>query len=228
MEPDMTHFCARIVHSMTTCRRRQPLPQDFINALAQFNLTPSSLEPDLHVPAPPAIFQTPVQPPPPEPPAPPSLEPILRDELSGAAEKRLHHYVPSHFPSFPSQHAYKDTAIYVQRETDARKIREQATQEGMLAEQALRKLMRASKVGRRRPQWMDDAQAKKNEEVWQEALSAAAGVDRSKAGETQRELDERSFGLDGAGDDELARLETVGPVVNYDRAHWRMGMRGRA
>ena len=114
---------------MNSCRRHQPLPQDFTNALAQFSLTPSSLGSELSIPAPPAVFQTRIYPPSPERSPPPDLEPILGHDLSGAVDKSRRAYVPEHFPSFPGQHAYKDTAMFVERETDARKIRELTTQE---------------------------------------------------------------------------------------------------
>lgn len=222
----MTHFCSRVVQSMNSCRRHQPLPQDFTNALAQFSLTPSSLEPELSIPAPPAVFQTRIYPPSPEPTPTPDLEPILRHDLSGAEDKRRRDYIPSHFPSFPGQHAYKDTAIFVERETDARKIRELTTQEGMLAEQALRKLMQASKAGKRKIRGPDDAAKKRAEEVWQEAWTAAAAQDRARLG--KGEDDVMDLGLDGAVEMEPVQSNLAGPVVNYDRAHWRVNMRGPA
>ncbi|OQO06073.1 hypothetical protein B0A48_08661 [Cryoendolithus antarcticus] len=65
------------------------------------------------------------------------LQPLIERPLA---------YVPPHFPSLPSQHAWKSTPVFASRETDARKIREKATEEGKLAEGALRKLAAAAKA----------------------------------------------------------------------------------
>lgn len=57
----------------------------------------------------------------------------------------------SALPPLPSAHTYRDTAVYPHRETDARKIRELATEEGKLGEQALRKLAGAVKLDAAHP-----------------------------------------------------------------------------
>lgn len=55
-------------------------------------------------------------------------------------------YIPSSLPKLPSPHTYKATPVYPQQETDPRRIRELATEEGKLGEQALRKLAGAVKL----------------------------------------------------------------------------------
>jgi hypothetical protein len=56
-------------------------------------------------------------------------------------------YIPQHFPKLPPKHAWKHTDVYPAREKDARRMREKATEEGIMAEQALRKLAAAAKAG---------------------------------------------------------------------------------
>lgn len=67
-------------------------------------------------------------------------ESILGRHLNSKEEKRRDRHVPSTFPAFPSQHTFRDTAVLPPRERDPRRIRELATEEGRLGEQALRKL----------------------------------------------------------------------------------------
>jgi len=138
-------------------------------------------------------------------------------------------YIPKHFPSFPSQHAYKDTPTYTEREVDVTKIREHATQEGVLAEQALRKLMIASKKwaqgGRRRGAGHLDAMRQRNEEVWRETLAALMPDGDGGSGGK-----DGAFGFDGVRERAGRAYEDdkdVGAVVNYDRLFWRQGARDR-
>lgn len=217
----MSHFALRVSQSMETSRRRKPIAQDFIHALAQFGLSSSSLDPHLKLRIPPEVTQAPVFPPAPDIPL---FEPMFAAGLNEKTheEKTKKPYIPKHFPNFPSAHAYKDTPTYTERETDARKIREHATQEGILAEQALRKLMAASKagvqVGRRRGYM--DTQQRRNEEVWQETMAALTQQDLSKT-------EAGGFGMDGVLEPAKAPEDEFGVVVNYDRAYWRQAARDR-
>ncbi|EEB05848.2 transcription factor TFIID complex subunit 8 [Schizosaccharomyces japonicus yFS275] len=54
-------------------------------------------------------------------------------------------YVYSHLPSFPAAHTYMATPVYPTRPTSPRKIRELATQESRLAENALQRILGANK-----------------------------------------------------------------------------------
>lgn len=94
--------------------------------------------------------------------------PCLDEELSGQADKDAKPYIPKAFPDFPSTHTYKYTATDIESVTvrddtfatangktaktapdwrgDPKKIREAASVEAKQAEEALRKLVRASKM----------------------------------------------------------------------------------
>lgn len=133
-------------------------------------------------------------------------------------------YVPYHFPKFPSQHAYMNTPTYTKRETDAMRIREHATQEGILAEQALRKLMIAGKAGAQtldhRKRVRLDPQQQRSEEVWQETLTALTQDDGNNASVLE-------LGLDGLVEPALVPEDESGVTVNYERAYWRQCARDR-
>ena len=140
----MLQFLNVIHHSMSTSRRKAPTPQDFIAALTAFNISPSSLLPFTKIPPAPSIVQPPLNIIPSLEPSPPNLESLLGSNLSSSLARKKRHYVPNHFPSLPSRHTWQQTPVLPTREEDALKIRERATQEGVMVEQALRRLMAAS------------------------------------------------------------------------------------
>jgi len=204
-------------------RRSQPLPQDFMQTLAHFDLRSSLLEADLDLNVPAQATQLPLLPPtmPPVSKAYVAANVFDKQESSTTTEKIERRYIPAHFPSFPSEHTFRTTPVYTQREIDARKIREQATQEGMQAEKALRKLMAASKAAAnsRRRGLGSDTQRLQREEVWRETLDAVKlEDDRTKA---LGRGDSAMFSLDGASDMPDAGMGAV--EVNYDRMFERRG-----
>jgi hypothetical protein len=122
---------------------------------------------------PPTFTQPPFAPPEPAEPPPPDLEPLLGPELSGKRDKETRKYIPGHLPPFPPKHAWKATPVYTNRENDPRKIREKATEEGILAEQSLRKLMAAQKAGLQKNKARKQRKSKRikeSEKIWQEAM----------------------------------------------------------
>ncbi|PSR89010.1 Bromodomain associated-domain-containing protein [Coniella lustricola] len=96
--------------------------------------------------------------------------PILDQELSGKPDKDIKAYIPRYFPEFPSTHTYKYTPTDIESVTvrtpiyetngegkgnappapdwrgDPKKIRDAAAVQAKQAEEALRKLVRASKM----------------------------------------------------------------------------------
>lgn len=207
---------------MQHSRRSQPLPQDFIQALAQSSLHSSLLIDDLALAIPAEVTQRPLRPPT-APLLPANYTPAnLFDQAESATSTAKHahtrRYIPPHFPSFPSEHTFQATPVFTARETDARKIREQATHEGMEAEKALRKLMAASKAaaGNRSKNVGGDAQRARREEIWRETLEAVRAEDE-RVGMLERGSG-GMFGLDGAGE-----VMEAGVEVDYDRMFGRRG-----
>lgn len=139
----MAHYLADVRQSMLSCRRTQPIPQDFLQALHTHQLSLRSLIPHLKPPVPPDRSQYPLE-----------SESVPDDEhyqfqflgplLNGPPNEQATAFVPNHFPEFPSKHTYKATAEFPERESDPRRVRERATEEGRLGEEALRRLVGAS------------------------------------------------------------------------------------
>ncbi|KAI1909947.1 hypothetical protein LOZ65_006449 [Ophidiomyces ophidiicola] len=140
VEEYMLHFLAYIRVSMASCRRTQPIPQDFEHALAQHSVSLDSLH--AHV----KRQRKPKQPPTLLPTPPPETIPPIKNytfmgpELDSTTDVHSYSYIPKHFPKFPGRHTYCETPVYPARETDPKKIRERATEEGRLGENALKKL----------------------------------------------------------------------------------------
>ena len=132
---------------MVTNRRTRPTPLDFACALARMpnTRTSSLLEPQLRLSAsiPPSVAAPKIPDSDPEPSGSPDLSALLQPLIPLAPPS----YVPAHFPQFPPHHAWKATPVHPGREKDAREMRERATEEGVLAEQALRRLAAAAKSG---------------------------------------------------------------------------------
>lgn len=213
---DMLHFLAFVRSSMLSNRRIQPVPQDFITALSKFGVTPNELLPHVQLPLVPSITQPPIDLAPLEETSVPSTNGILGPVLTGLAIREK--YMPAHLPELPSQHTWKDTEIYTKRETDARKIRELATEEGVLAEKAMRKLMAGAALSKPaiggRSSWKDQM-------IWEQTMDAILQMD-----EDQQPAED---GIDWPG--EHGKAETALSLssaipVNYDRRFWRQSARG--
>ncbi|KGQ01623.1 hypothetical protein PAAG_11605 [Paracoccidioides lutzii Pb01] len=159
---DMLHFLAYTRQSMASCRRTQPIPIDFQHALLYANIPVDSLRAylKLTMPTHPAaaaegIITIPatLPSPPPSSPPPHTNLPFLGPELISPTsidhdrqdQGAIRTHIPKHFPTFPSKHTYQETPMYITRETDPRRIREKATEEGRLGEEALRRLARVAK-----------------------------------------------------------------------------------
>jgi hypothetical protein len=189
----------------------------------------------------PAFTQPPFSPPEPADPPPPDLDLLLGPELSGRADKESRTYIPPHLPPFPPKHAWKATPVYTNRENDPRKIREKATEEGILAEQSLRKLMAAQKAGLQRNKARKQRKSKRlkeSEALWQEAMK-----DLINEEETRAEAERRRF-EDAMDEDEALELAPQqstqskadkanraaslqeGAHINYEQKFMRKSARG--
>jgi transcription initiation factor TFIID subunit 8 len=245
----MTNFLKQVRTSMSSARRTDTVAHDWIYALTASGLRGSGpLENHLDTgDVPPSLLQPHFEPPvPPEAP-PPDTEALLGRELSGKSEKETRAYIPSHFPAFPSKHTYKATPVFTKRENDPRKIREKATEEGIQAEQSLRKLMAAQKAGiqkrnvgnRRRSKRMKD-----NDALWQDAMTDLLAdekqMEKNEAAERERQErvdnDDDDWMVNGEAPADFRKRRTQRTVdrnvnleegvhVNYEQKFWRKSAR---
>ena len=220
---DMAHYLAGVRQSMLACRRTQPLPQDFLQALHTHQLSLRSLLPHLDPPVPPSQSQFSL-----------GSAPVETDEqqqlkflgplLNGTQEQKVKKFVPKHFPDLPSTHTYKATPEFPQRERDPRKVRERATEEGRLGEEALRRLVGAgSRHSAHVLQQRRDNQSlrAKRAQMWMETMQAV------EAGAfNEMDIDDGSFTGEGqqkgdAPDSSLSGDSRLSSVVNAEKRYWR-------
>ena len=245
----MTKFLTNVRKSMTSARRTETVAHDWIYALSNAGIKGSGvLEPHFDTgEIPSCILQPQFDPPAPPEPQPISTDALLGPELSGKTDKEARAYIPKHFPPFPSKNTYKATPVFTKRENDPRKIREMATEEGILAEQSLRKLMAAQKAGiqkqtagkRKRSKRMKESDA-----LWQDAMTDMLHEEKerelSDARQRQREQDAAWMSDEDEANAYLGERDNLQPIinvdrnvnleegvhVNYDQRFWRKSARG--
>jgi len=227
VEEYMAHFLASVRQSMLSSRRTQTIPQDYLHALRAHNLTLRSLRRHLDPPISPQAVQ-------------PRLTAETEEENNNQKQldivakffsKRTPStiskpQIPPHFPDLPSEHTYKFEEVYTSRETDPRIIREQATEERRLGEEALRKLVRAdatkpSSTARSREKLTIQDRGRA---LWRETLESVLQEEGRASmelnpGSPDREL-ETSL-LDDV-QKQISRYE--GYTINADRRYWRKGV----
>lgn len=229
VEEYMLHFLKHARTSMQGSRRATPTPLDFAFALAQMptSSTASLLKPQLDIKFPEDISFPSISEPAPAPPAAPDFSALLEPLIDRAQPS----YIPKHFPARPPNHAWRHTDVYPQREKDPKKMREQATQEGMLAEQALRKLAAAAKTsamnaekrrnsvlsgeGKARGPAKHKRRVRVHEDTFADVLKEIGGLDEAA-----------DLGLDGkaeANENGMDLGMPEGIAVNHDMGHWRKG-----
>ena len=220
----MVHYLADVRQSMLSCRRTQAVPQDFLQALHTHQLSLRSLLLHLDPPISPSRTQFPLQ-----------MDTEQENDeqhlrflgplLNADPSEKLRNHIPKHFPELPSKHTYKATPEYPEREQDPRKIREKATEEGRLGEEALRRLVGAGatksaqeyRQGRKsqntravRDQlWMETMQAVIQETPNGMNFDMEAGVGKGK----EKESDAPAISSFGYG--------CLGSVVNAEKRYWR-------
>lgn len=206
---------------MLACRRTQPVPQDFLQSLHLHQLSLRSLKPHLDPPVPSSTSQV----------------ALLRDDAAveiypaqgaasvfsqgdGSKSKRIS-YLPKGVPAFPSEHTYKATADIPIRESDPKRMREQAIEEGRLGEAALRKLVGARNDDMASAATQSSRKAKSmrsvRAEAWKDALQEA-----DSAPATGSATDGAQMDIDDEGANREAQTTgTFGPVINAARRYWR-------
>lgn len=194
---------------MLNARRPFPTPLDFQYALAELDLPLASLEPHLHPPIPAEKLLIQLEPLPAEevPAFQPRIDLLLGGDLSGEPDKLARPYVPKKFPSFPSKHTYKWTEMESARETNPRKIREEAAKAARHGEEALRRLMKVAKAGKEKDVKnvaSKDPKSKERYKLWEQTMEdLLSGQDY--LGKHTSEEDDR------------------GLIVNADRLFYRKG-----
>ncbi|KAG0641736.1 transcription factor TFIID complex subunit 8 C-term-domain-containing protein [Tuber brumale] len=156
----------------TSQRRTKPTVVDFEDMLQHMGITLSSLESEmLRMPSKTHTFVLPPSTPPPSPT--PDLATLLGPELADTdLQKRS--ALEDFFPPLPSKHTYKATPLFTERPTEPRVIRERATEEARLAENALRKLLAVSAHAKNNARIKGDVAVSKKrkdrDEAWREAF----------------------------------------------------------
>ena len=222
---DMRHFLAGVTQSMLSCRRSQATAQDFFQALHLHQLSLRALLPHLEPPVltSDARVHLPVEHYKEEPDQ--YDHHFLGSILSDALVERSKPYVPRNFPVLPSKHTYKTTAEFPVKEEDPRKVRERATAEGRLGEEALRRLVGASTSDR--PSVTHAANGVKSlraqrDDLWKETMQAMSSMHDSKQSQNAdaMDLDESEHGH-GPLQQASSNYGRVSSVVNFDKKFWR-------
>jgi len=132
---------------------------------------------------------------------------LLGDDLSGESDKKVKPYIPKRFPSFPSKHTYKWTEKESARETDPRKIREEAAKAARQGEEALRRLVNVSKAGKEKDvkkAASKDPRSQERYQLWEQTMSDLMSG-KKPSGEAVDATEDRSM------------------IVNSDRRYYRKG-----
>lgn len=230
----MLQFTSYIQTSMATARRTRPTATDFTSALALMpnTRTASQLAPQFKMSKsiPDRVAAPSIPMPDPEPSPAPDFSALLPTLVSEPPT-----YIPTHFPKLPPSHAWKQTAVFPQREKDARRMRERATEEGLLAEQSLRKLAAAAKAGAIK------AERRKENTLSGEGKKMAGGRGPAVHGVSGEDMFAQMLQDAGgeAGDEEAMEIVAgheeekhgdgvdvgmpEGVVVNWDMHGWRRG-----
>ncbi|ETN45419.1 uncharacterized protein HMPREF1541_09250 [Cyphellophora europaea CBS 101466] len=204
-------FCSKVRRSMTAARRNAPIATDFESAIYALDvprlddqLKAYRTQPEIN----PRLLPTP----PPDDPFHNHVDmpaALLGPDLGGQTALTKFHPNPSFLPPLPSAHTYKDTAVFAIRETDSRRIRELATEEGKLGEQALRRLAGAVKL---------DATHPVDPDTHRQAVSSQVGKRQKK---TQPKATEAELFEDTMRD--LLKAESdgfeLGPIVTSEKSY---------
>ncbi|PON20428.1 hypothetical protein TGAM01_v210731 [Trichoderma gamsii] len=176
-------------------RREAPIPSDFELMLRHHNLTLSSLKPHIkgrlsnqdtinrseNLITIDDTFN--------------SL-PLLGEELSGQPDKESKAFIPPSFPGFPSTHTYRFTPQEDRRTRDSKQIREDAAKSAQLGEDALRRLVRASKMRKQKEVKSlveRDSQGKERFRLWESTMKRFMGGDRFREHADKVEIADHSM-----------------------------------
>lgn len=162
-----------------SARRECPAPVDFGKMLKRHNVPVSSLKPHLNPPIPKEkavpVYAESI-----------TLDegdfttlPILSIELSGQPDKDTMPHIPKAFPDFPSRHTYNFTPQEDVIIRDPKKTREQAAKTAQEGEEALRGLVRASKMRKQKEVKAlveRDPEGKERYRLWEATMKKFMGM----------------------------------------------------
>jgi len=168
------------------------------------------------------------------------IDDVLGPKLRVGDASMQRKYVPKHLPQLPSRHTWKCTEVLASREDDSKKLRERAVQDGVMAEQALRRLTEASqsKAAERQSLGAEG----RAESCWGAVLATIEKLDGSEG--TDEGTGDAGFHDELPDDDVLfssveatmvakvkhtpqATFEST-MAVNYEGFNWRDGEIGKA
>lgn len=211
-EEFILNLCSAVRTHMRAARRTVPIATDFQSAVTFLNvpldtsqLLPYRTQPVINptlLPTPPPddVFHN----------STPLPADILGPYLS--VQKRPS-FIPLTLPALPSKHTYYDTAVYPTRETDARRIRELATSEGKLGEEALRKLTSANTHSISTFD-TEPPEADTSPKPWRRKKQGPRAVSVEQAfEETMRDLMKTESNASSTFE--------LGPIVNSEKRLWR-------
>ncbi|KAJ5111589.1 hypothetical protein N7532_002124 [Penicillium argentinense] len=233
-EEYLSRLSSYVRQSMLSARRIQPIPHDFEHALKRGRVSTGDLEPYIKPSRLSSSMPTLLPSPPPEDEVSRKL-PFL-NALRVEESESNRSYVPKHFPDFPSKHTYSTTAVFTERDSDPRKIRERAAEDGRHGEEALRNLASAafrdnstSSSGRDKRLW--GRRAESMETMFDKTVKSLAkklqkdALGNSTAGIAMGSDMEIDSGIpadaDGKGRFKAPGNLELGPTVNCERDLWR-------
>lgn len=181
-------------------RREHLIPTDFEHTLRRHNISLASLRPHLRPPIPqhivtPTFADTWIE----DQDAYTTL-PLLGKELSGQPDKDEKEYIPSSFPDFPSKHTYKFTPQEDTNTRDPTKIRVEAAKTAQQGEDALRRLVRASKMRKQKEVKLlveRDVHGKERFRLWESTMKRFMSTEGRGENIDQMEIADHSMIVNG-------------------------------
>lgn len=213
---------------MLSSRRTEAIPQDYLQALHEHHLTLSTLVLHLDPPVPPEKSQPPLaynrtiddgQ---------SDFFPSFKPVLDARTNRKSSAYIPRHFPTLPGEHTFRTTWDEVNREKDPRKIRERATEEGRLGEEALRRLVG---TGAQRAE-MDRDPTRQNmgnlrnrrKELWKNTMDALT-QDTGAMPDSLRDTNRGSVENSSTSPVTSPKPQRLTSAVNAEKSYWRKSSR---